>query len=103
VLLLNTALSVPEGTAGGHAKLGWSRLTQDILAHLDDTPRAFLLWGKHAQRLGAGLSNQHLKLETAHPSPLSARRGFFGSRPFSQVNDWLDRRGQSQINWAGSR
>ena len=103
VLLLNTALSVPEGMAGGHAKLGWSRLTQDILAHLDDTPRAFLLWGKHAQRLGAGLSNQHLKLETAHPSPLSARRGFFGSRPFSQVNDWLDRRGQSQINWAGSR
>lgn len=100
VLLLNTALSVPEGDAGGHAKLGWSRLTQQILAHLDQTPRAFLLWGKHAQKLGAGLSDHHLKVETAHPSPLSARRGFFGSRPFSQVNDWLKHQGHKPIDWA---
>ena len=99
VLLLNTALSVPEGDAGGHAKLGWSRLTQQILAHLNETPRAFLLWGKHAQKLGAGLSDHHLKLESAHPSPLSAHRGFFGSRPFSQVNTWLAHQGHAPIDW----
>lgn len=100
VLLLNTALTVPEGDAGGHASLGWSTLTQQVLARLDDTPRAFLLWGKHAQKLGAGLSDKHLRIETAHPSPLSARRGFFGSRPFSRVNDWLVAQGSEPIAWA---
>ncbi|MEM6385072.1 MAG: uracil-DNA glycosylase [Pseudomonadota bacterium] len=99
VLLLNTALSVPEGEAGGHAKLGWADLTSEVLARLDRTPRAFLLWGKHAQKLGAQLSNHHLKIETAHPSPLSARRGFFGSRPFSRINTWLSERGQTPIEW----
>lgn len=100
VLLLNTALSVPEGAAGGHAKLGWAALTEQVLDRLDDRPRAFLLWGKHAQKLGARLSDQHLKVETAHPSPLSASRGFFGSRPFSRVNAWLAMQGQPPIRWA---
>ncbi len=100
VLLLNTALSVPEGEAGGHAKLGWSTLTQQVLARLDDRPRAFLLWGNHAQKQGSRLSRHHLKIETAHPSPLSASRGFFGSRPFSRVNDWLTGRGETPIRWA---
>lgn len=100
VLLLNTALTVPEGMAGGHAKLGWSDLTAQVLNHLDPAPRAFLLWGKHAQKLGTDLADHHLKIETAHPSPLSARRGFFGSRPFSRVNAWLTEQGQTPINWA---
>lgn len=100
VLLLNTALSVPEGDAGAHARLGWSALTEQVLIRLDDRPRAFLLWGKHAQKQGARLSDHHLKIETAHPSPLSASRGFFGSRPFSRVNDWLSDRGKTPIRWA---
>lgn len=100
VLLLNTALTVPEGDAGGHAKLGWSTLTAQVLNHLDDTPRAFLLWGKHAQRHGQVLRPHHLKIETPHPSPLSARRGFFGSKPFSRINAWLTTQGHAPITWA---
>ena len=91
VLLLNTALSVPAGEAGAHARLGWSRLTGEVLTALSARPRAFVLWGKHAQSF-----EPHI---TAHPSPLSARRGFFGSRPFSRVNDWLIARGDTPINW----
>lgn len=102
VLLLNTALTVPTGAAGGHMKLGWTALTADILAELDRSPRALLLWGRPAQKLGAQMTNpDHLRIETAHPSPLSARRGFFGSRPFSRVNDWLMTRGQPAIDWTG--
>ena len=101
VLLLNTALSVPEGDAGGHAKLGWSTLTTQVLQHLDDRACAFLLWGKHAQKVGQAITQpHHLKIETAHPSPLSARRGFFGSRPFSRVNAWLEERGGVAIQWS---
>ncbi|MGR3513698.1 MAG: uracil-DNA glycosylase [Paracoccaceae bacterium] len=100
VLLLNSALTVPEGAAAGHAKLGWSALVAQVLDRLDPTPRAFLLWGNHAQKLGAQLSDHHLKITTAHPSPLSARRGFFGSRPFSQVNAWLKAQGEPAIRWA---
>ncbi|WP_417524758.1 uracil-DNA glycosylase [Marinovum sp.] len=102
VLLLNTALSVPAGDAGGHLKLGWADLTADILAELDSSPRALLLWGKPAQKLGTRLTNpDHLRIQTAHPSPLSARRGFFGSRPFSRVNDWLKKQGDTAIDWTG--
>ena len=101
VLLLNTALTVPSGLAGGHAKLGWQDLTAQVLAQLADQPRAFLLWGAHAQKAARAVDPQvNFKLETAHPSPLSARRGFFGSRPFSQVNGWLQGQGQHAINWA---
>lgn len=100
VLLLNSALTVPEGDAGGHATLGWARLTEEVLAHLDHAPRAFLLWGKHAQRVAAKLGDHHLKIETAHPSPLSASRGFFGSRPFSRVNTWLEAQRKTPIRWA---
>lgn len=100
VLLLNTALSVPAGAAGGHAKLGWDRLTAQVLARLDASPRAFLLWGAHAQKAARHLSAHHLKIKTAHPSPLSAYRGFFGSRPFSRVNAWLADRDKAPIRWA---
>lgn len=102
VLLLNTALTVPAGNAGAHAKLGWSRLTAQVLDTLNDHPRAFLLWGNHAQSFAAHITGPgHLILKTAHPSPLSARRGFFGSRPFSRINDWLTEQGQSPIDWTG--
>ncbi|SMX48418.1 uracil-DNA glycosylase [Maliponia aquimaris] len=100
VLLLNTALTVEAGRAGVHANLGWSRLTEQVLAALSDRPRAFVLWGNHAQGFAPHISGPgHLILNSAHPSPLSARRGFFGSRPFSRVNDWLKDKGQTPINW----
>ena len=100
VLLLNTVLTVPAGQPAGHAKLGWQGLTRDVLARLSDRPRAYLLWGAHAQKAAACVDPaRNLKIETAHPSPLSARRGFFGSRPFSRVNDWLQRQGKPAIQW----
>ena len=101
VLLLNAVLTVPAGEAGGHAKIGWQDVTGAVLDRLDDRPRALLLWGKPAQKLaGEHLQHPgHLRIETAHPSPLSARRGFFGSRPFSAVNAWLEERGKAPIDW----
>lgn len=101
VLLLNTALTVPQGRAGGHARMGWGRLVEEVFARLDNRPRAFLLWGAHAQGFRRLLQNpDHLVITTAHPSPLSARRGFLGSRPFSGVNRWLESRGEAGIDWA---
>jgi uracil-DNA glycosylase len=103
VLLLNTALSVPEGRPKAHARIGWDRLVAEVLGQLDASPRAFLLWGGPARALAARhLTNPaHLRIETAHPSPLSAYRGFFGSRPFSRINRWLQDRGERPITWAG--
>ncbi|MCV2868581.1 uracil-DNA glycosylase [Defluviimonas sp. WL0002] len=102
VLLLNTCLTVPAGSAGGHSGLGWQRLAQEVLAEVSQRPCAFLLWGGHAQALRGHIRDgDHLIVETAHPSPLSARRGFFGSRPFSRVNGWLTARGRPPINWTG--
>ena len=100
VLLLNTALSVAPGQAGAHGKIGWSRLVHQVLARLNDHPRAFILWGAQAQTYAAPLAAHHLILTAVHPSPLSAHRGFFGSRPFSKVNQWLMDRGDIPINWA---
>ena len=101
VLLLNTALSVPARDAGGHSKLGWDTLTKQVLQHLDDKPRAVLLWGKHAEAAASPLKNpDHLILKTPHPSPLSAYRGFFGSKPFSKINVWLQARNEQPIPWA---
>lgn len=103
VLMLNTALTVPAGQAGGHARLGWSGLTAQVLSALDDRPRAALLWGNHAQGFARHLTRpDHLIVKTAHPSPLSARRGFFGSRPFSRVNDWLIANGNTPIDWTNA-
>ena len=98
VLLLNTALSVPAGDAGGHAKLGWHVLIAEVLAKLDEKPRAWVLWGKHAQSFRPNRTD-HLILESPHPSPLSAYRGFFGSKPFSQINAWLTSQGERPIDW----
>ncbi|RYH03028.1 uracil-DNA glycosylase [Salipiger sp. IMCC34102] len=98
VLLLNTALSVPQGAAKAHARLGWDALVRQVIARLEDRPRAFLLWGGPAQKF-APQAAHHLVLTAAHPSPLSAHRGFFGSRPFSTVNRWLTTRGILPIDW----
>lgn len=100
VLLLNTALTVPAGQAGAHAKLGWDSLIDQVLTRVAQRPTAFLLWGAKAQARAKHIGAPHLKIETAHPSPLSARRGFFGSRPFSKVNHWLESRGEKAIDWA---
>ncbi|UWQ93120.1 uracil-DNA glycosylase [Rhodobacteraceae bacterium M382] len=100
VLLLNTALTVPTGEANGHKALGWDKLVHQVLARTSQRPTAYILWGNQAQKLATHINpGDHLILKTAHPSPLSARRGFFGSRPFSAVNDWLRARGEEQIDW----
>ena len=101
VLLLNTALTVPAGEAGGHAKLGWDRLTGQVLARISRRPTAFVLWGRHAQTQTRHIADgDHLIHEGVHPSPLSAAKGFFGSRPFSQVNAWLKAHGDAPIDWS---
>jgi len=100
VLLLNTALTVPSGAAKGHAKIGWAPLIDQIVARTAQRPTAYLLWGRDAQaRAPQGV--QHLVLKHTHPSPLSAYRGFFGSRPFSTINEWLIHRGEPPIDWVG--
>lgn len=100
VLLLNTSLSVPAGEANGHKKLGWHKLVHQVLDLTSRRPTAYILWGNQAQALEKHINpGDHLILKTAHPSPLSARRGFFGSRPFSAVNDWLHARGETTIDW----
>lgn len=101
VLLLNTALTVPEGQPQAHSKIGWTALVCQVLDRLNDAPRAYLLWGKPAQGFAAQLADRHLIVKSAHPSPLSASRGFFGSKPFSTVDRWLMDQGKQPINWAG--
>lgn len=102
VLLLNDVLSVEEGKAGSHGRLGWQEVTRSALSALDRRPVVFLLWGRHARshrdRLAA-LHPEHLILEAAHPSPLSAHRGFLGCGHFGQVNRWLEDRGESPVTW----
>lgn len=103
VLLLNTSLSVPEGDAGGHAKIGWDPLISQILERVAARPLAFVLWGAKAQaRAAQVIGPEHGVFASPHPSPLSARRGFFGSRPFSAVNAWLEKHGEKPIDWVGT-
>lgn len=100
VLLLNTILTVPQGKAKGHGKWGWQALTGQILTHLSSSPRAYLLWGNPAHKAAEDVSpTTNLKLESKHPSPLSAYGGFFGSRPFSRTDAWLRSIGDQPINW----
>lgn len=103
VLLLNTALTVAADSPGSHANAGWKRVTDAIIAALgqSDLPLAFVLWGKHAQGKRGLIPDNglHLVIESAHPSPFSAHRGFFGSRPFSRVNRWLLAQGKAEIDW----
>lgn len=102
VLLLNTLLSVREHQAFSHKDLGWEILTDHIIQKLNELeqPIVFILWGSAAQSKQKFLNNpNHLILKSAHPSPLSAYRGFFGSRPFSKTNDFLIRKGVAPIQW----
>jgi uracil-DNA glycosylase len=102
VLLLNTVLTVPLNDANGHKGWGWEPLIAQILhATASDGPRAFVLWGSPAQKLTAQIPrDNHLFLSSPHPSPLSAYRGFFGTRPFSAINRWLEAQGRTAIDWS---
>jgi uracil-DNA glycosylase len=102
VLLLNSVLTVRRGEAASHRGQGWEAFTDAVLCALDasDAPIAFILWGKDARAKRKYLQNpKHLIIESDHPSPLSAWRGFFGSRPFSRVNDYLTAHGAQPIKW----
>jgi len=103
VLLLNTSLTVREGSAGSHAKKGWEEITDHIIRIVNDnTERCiFILWGAHAQAKKRLITQgHHAILEAPHPSPLSAYRGFFGSAPFSRTNALLQEAGRTPIDWS---
>ena len=100
VLLLNTVLTVEEGNANSHKGMGWERLTNRLIESLNELnhPVIFILWGKPAQDKEKLITNpSHVILKSPHPSPLSAYRGFFGSKPFSRINDILIQQGQIPI------
>ena len=102
VLLLNTVLTVEEGNANSHKGKGWERLTNRLIESLNELkhPVIFILWGKPAQDKEKLIINpNHVILKAPHPSPLSAYRGFFGSKPFSRVNGILIQQGQTPIRW----
>jgi uracil-DNA glycosylase len=102
VLLLNAVLTVRAGEANSHKGRGWERLTDAIISAVSarETPAVFILWGAPAQKKAALVDEaRHTVLRAAHPSPLSARNGFFGSRPFSQTNAALEAAGQPPIDW----
>lgn len=103
VLLLNTVLTVEEGRAGSHRGRGWEALTDAVIAAASALapPSAFLLWGAPAQAKAALIDpSRHCVLTAPHPSPLSAHRGFFGSRPFSQANAFLAAQGRPPVDWS---
>lgn len=106
VLLLNNTLTVEDGKAGSHAGRGWDAITDACVAAVADRaePSVFILWGSHAQakarRIPALRADRHCVIESPHPSPLSAHRGFFGSRPFSRANAFLEETGRGPIDWA---
>ena len=102
VLLLNTVLTVRAGLAHSHATFGWEVFTDEVIRQLDKEREhlVFMLWGSHAQKKGAFIDrNHHLVLTAPHPSPLSAYRGFFGCKHFSQANAYLQAHGLEPIDW----
>jgi uracil-DNA glycosylase len=102
VMLLNRHLTVPIGKAGGHIDLGWGSFTDKAVAALAERlgeKLVVILWGKEAQALESLLGSAQI-IKSAHPSPLSARRGFFGSKPFSKANDALRKVGRLPIDWS---
>lgn len=101
VLLLNTVLTVEEKAAGSHQKIGWEQVTDTIIDVLNEkeTPVVYMLWGKPAQSKIKRISSDYKILTAPHPSPLSSYRGFFGSQPFSQANQFLEANHQSPIDW----
>jgi uracil-DNA glycosylase len=106
VLLLNSCLTVEGGCAGSHAGKGWEAITDAIVAAVAERPdpSVFILWGNHAKAKALRLpqlanSERHLVLTSPHPSPLSAYAGFFGSKPFSRANAFLEAHGRGAIDW----
>jgi uracil-DNA glycosylase len=102
VLLLNTVLTVRDGEANSHRKKGWEEFTTKIIEVLNEkeTPIVFILWGNNAISKTILITNpKHYIIKSVHPSPLSASRGFFGSKPFSQTNDFLISTNQTPIDW----
>jgi uracil-DNA glycosylase len=108
VLLLNSSLTVEQDAPASHARLGWQGFTDAVIEAVaaDPAPKAFLLWGAHAQAkrplIEAAGGGRHLVVCSNHPSPLSARRPpvpFLGSRPFSRVSDWLAAQGRGAVSW----
>lgn len=106
VLLLNNTLTVEAAKAGSHSKRGWDAVTDACVAAVAarDEPSVFILWGSHAQakakRIAGLRDGPHCVIESPHPSPLSAHRGFFGSKPFSRANAFLSDHGREAIDWA---
>ena len=102
VLLLNATLTVRARQAGSHQNKGWETFTDAVIHRLAETKDhlVFILWGNYAQRKGAFIDpTSHLVIKSAHPSPLSAHNGFFGSKPFSKTNQYLEVHGQTSIDW----
>ncbi len=103
VLLLNTVLTVRSGEPGSHAKRGWEKFTEEVISQLSQEKESvvFVLWGAYAQKLVKHIDSQkHLIIQAAHPSPLSANRGgFFGTKPFSKINQYLVETGHEAIDW----
>jgi uracil-DNA glycosylase len=102
VLLLNRVLTVQAGESGSHRGIGWEQVTDaaiEALVDRDDQPLVAILWGKDAQSLAPALPDVPI-IASAHPSPMSADRGFFGSKPFSRANEFLYELGVDPINWS---
>lgn len=102
VLLLNATLTVEMANAGSHQNRGWEEFTNAAIAALNNHREGlvFVLWGSYAQKKGAMIdSKKHLILQSPHPSPLSAHRGFFGNHQFSTINRYLQEHGKTPINW----
>ncbi|AIQ53912.1 uracil-DNA glycosylase [Paenibacillus sp. FSL R7-0331] len=103
VLMLNAVLTVREGQPNSHKGLGWETFTDAIMEKLNERaePLVFILWGSHAQKKGAYIDkSRHKVIQSPHPSPFSAHRGFLGSRPFSQANQYLESHGLTGIDWS---
>lgn len=103
VLLLNATLTVRAGQAGSHQGKGWEEFTDAVIKKLTNEREhlVFILWGNYARSKGAFIDREkHLVLESPHPSPFSAHSGFFGSKPFSQTNEYLEKHGCSPIDWS---
>lgn len=103
VLLLNATLTVRADTPGSHQKKGWEVFTNKVIEYLNEEKEhlVFILWGKYAQQKGEIINpNKHLIIQSAHPSPFAARKGFFGSQPFSKTNQYLKSKGITPIDWS---
>ncbi|MEM7783507.1 MAG: uracil-DNA glycosylase [Planctomycetota bacterium] len=103
VFLLNTVLTVRQGAANSHRKQGWEQFTDEVIRQINKSTRGvvFILWGKPAEKKELLISNSHhVVIKSPHPSPLSARRGFFGSQPFSRANEALKKMNQQPIQWS---